>query len=168
MDQINNPYAPTTIPSDRPLVVPGETASWSGLLTASLFTASLMIGAIVSSTIAFINVESIVVSGPIMFILAGIQTFLCIRRMRTLSFSGIAVMLFVVACLVTILLNRWSPTQAQRPVSLAIGIFSLLLNTQWVALWYQLTMRRDHARVPPSRIEAIDQSVNEHAFTQQP
>ncbi len=142
MVQLDNPYAPTNaagdaasyLPSPRPLHI-----WWWGSI--SLLTASLMIGSILAACAAFIDVESIIASGPILFVIALLQTFISFfRRVPWLAITGIAVLLFAIGCFIAIYQNQWSPSDAQKPISIAIGLFTLLLNTQWLTLWYHLTL----------------------------
>ncbi len=144
MDPLENPYAPTNLSSDSASYVlprPPLNIWWWGSL--SLLTAALMIGSIIAACAAFMDVESIIASGPILFVLALLQAFISFfRRVPALAISGMAVALFAIGCFIAIYQNKWSPSDAQKPISIAIGIFTLLLNTQWVTLWYHLTIKR--------------------------
>lgn len=77
---------------------------------------------------ACIDIESITVSGPILFCIG--LVLLLVTRRRRFGFEWVALWhtIFPVFIVVLIWVQSWSPSEAQVPVSVICGIYALIIS----------------------------------------
>jgi hypothetical protein len=155
-----NPYAATTLEmSPAPPRFSEPAPRWlRPLLT--LMVLFLAVGTIA----AWVHVESILVSGPILF-LVGVFLAVWTRRQRNIPIRMVAcgALAFPVFCVLLINFYGWGPRDAQRPISVLCLAFSLLMP---------LLIRRALRRLPSRASEGglgdafpLPSSESEHSVT---
>jgi len=85
---------------------------------------------------AFYDIESIVVTGPVLFLI-GIFLALCNRQhehLTSLAF-GLSGPAISIICLALINLLNWSPTDAQHPVSIIAAVYTTIALPTGLFLW---------------------------------
>ncbi|MCS7470488.1 hypothetical protein NZK35_27875 [Stieleria sp. ICT_E10.1] len=128
-----NPYAaPQNAPSPPPLQ--GEFRP-RRLRFAVGFAALVLIGAPVASACAVYDIESIVVSGPLLSLFAIVLAILS-RRTDLRGFWILSAMMIAmsIGCFLTIFLREWSPGEAQTPIGAATVVFAIVIQAGWVIL----------------------------------
>ncbi|MDV6032279.1 MAG: hypothetical protein F9B45_19760 [Phycisphaera sp. RhM] len=126
-----NPYAAPQSAPERPLPLPSDLGR-RRLRFAVGFAALLMIGSLLASACAVYDIESIVVSGPLLslcaIILAVLSTRPGLRGFWILSASMIAM---TIGCFLTIFFLEWSPGEAQTPIGAATVVFAIVIQAGW-------------------------------------
>lgn len=119
-----NPYAATTLEMSPSLPrLHGPVPRWLRPLLA------LMVLFLVGGTLAaWVDVESILVSGPMLFLI-GVFLTVSARRRRDMPVRLVAggSLAFPVFCVLLINLCGWGPSEAQQPISVLCLAFSLLM-----------------------------------------
>ena len=132
-DDVDNPYRAPEVPFE----VVRERAPRGAYFWVRLWISLQMLVAVVGTAVAFVNVESIVATGPILSIVGIFGTIACVRRRfhfgTLISASGPVVS---VAIFLIIFLLNWSPTAAQGPVPLMGATYiAIVCVSGVVALW---------------------------------
>ncbi len=100
---------------------------------------------LVGCVVAWIDVESIVFSGPVVC-LAGaaviIQAMRSPARLPLVTLMGVAPICWALACTFLINVNNWGPRQAQEPLSILCGVYCF----GFVAVCVLELVRRDEKR----------------------
>ncbi|MCO8124374.1 hypothetical protein NHH03_21725 [Stieleria sp. TO1_6] len=97
--------------------------------------ATILLGCAVAAGFAIYDIESIVVSGGILSVLA--LLLLAIARplrLRGLMPIALAMLTIALGCFATIYFNSWSPTQAQTPIGTATVVCAVLMQTGWLSI----------------------------------
>ncbi len=117
----------------------------------------LLSGSIVTAVIANIDIESIIVSGPILSVAA---LFLMGAAMppnlRPLIRLGVAILAMSIGCFATIYLCRWNPSDAQMPIGIAIALFAVVFQIGWMSVrsvWNQRFDSFESSAIEPSMAE---------------
>ena len=142
-DPIINPYAPTAEVAHLSQVT-ADHEDWPPPLSIrliQLIAVVMMISCPVGASYAYWDIETIMVSGPILSILA-LVTLVCYastRRRSTISqwhgWQFPCVMIaFVMGVFLVIFLNEWSPSDAQKPISNACAIYAGAVQIGWLLL----------------------------------
>ena len=153
----NNPYAPPNAESGQAIPAPVPQGKWlKGLIPLQFVVLVFAIG------FAAWNIESIMVSGPILsligIIIGGFAGWFRNWLACLYGVSALTLALFVFAL---IFFNQWDPIQASKPV-LAIGLiygFAALPVTLFL-LRYQSSIARK-----PTDIGVSDQDEQHHPVT---
>lgn len=92
----------------------------------------LMGGAPIASAIALYDIESIVVSGPLLLGLALLLGLSAKRRdLWSLGWISVATIAMCIGCFLTIFLLSWSPGDAQHPIGWATVVFAVFIQAGW-------------------------------------
>ncbi|QEF99867.1 hypothetical protein Mal15_39340 [Stieleria maiorica] len=138
-----NPYAaPRTVPARPPL--PVETLPGRRRLKIAVVIASLiLIGSPIASALAMSDIETIVISGPVLSLIAIVLAIFAwrsdLRALWIISYSMIAMS---IGCFLTIVLMEWSPAEAQIPIGRATIVFAFGIQAGWLAMWNVWARRR--------------------------
>jgi hypothetical protein len=132
-DDIDNPYRAPDVPFD----VARESAPRGAYFWVRLWISLQMLVAVVGTAAAFVDVETIVATGPILSIVGIFGTIASVRRRfhfgTLVSASGPAVS---VAIFLIIFLLNWSPGRAQEPVpDMGAAYMAVVCASGLVALW---------------------------------
>jgi len=124
-----NPYAVTVQDDEDPR---GEVdltrLSGKHLVWTNRLSTAMHVGVLAAAVMAWVEIETIVVSGIVNSTLAVALLFVC-RRQRWVSKTWVswAILGFAMSCFLTIFLCEWSPSEAHRPVASAITVFAGIL-----------------------------------------
>lgn len=123
-DDFDNPYRAPEVPFE----VIREPAPRGAYFWVRLWISLQMLVAVVGTVAAFVDVETIVATGPILSIVGIFGTIASVRRRfhfgTLVSVSGPAVS---VAIFLIIFLLNWSPGRAQEPVPLIGAVYMAIL-----------------------------------------
>ena len=123
-DDLDNPYRAPEVPFE----VVRERAPRGAYFWVRSWIILQMIVAVVGTAAAFVDVETIVATGPILSIFGIFGTIVCVRKryyfgaLTCASGPVISVAIFLV-----IFLLNWSPTAAQEPVPLIGAVYMAIL-----------------------------------------
>ena len=123
-DDFDNPYRAPEVPFD----VVRESVPRGAYFWVRSWIILQMIVAVVGTAAAFVDVETIVATGPILSIFGIFGTIVCVRKryyfgaLTCASGPVISVAIFLV-----IFLLNWSPTAAQEPVPLIGAVYMAIL-----------------------------------------
>ncbi|PAY21247.1 hypothetical protein CKO51_01310 [Rhodopirellula sp. SM50] len=127
-----NPYAAPQSAPERPPPLPSDLGS-RRLRFAVGFAALLMTGSLLASACAVYDIESIVVSGPLLSVCAIILAVLSIRPgLRGFWILSASMIAMTIGCFLTILLLSWSPGDAQTPIGAATVVFAIVIQAGWI------------------------------------
>ncbi len=122
-DDLDNPYRAPEVPFE----VVRERAPRGAYFWVRSFIAMQMLVAVVGTAAAFIDVETIVITGPILSIFGIFGTIACVRKRYDfgawIGASGPAICLVI---FLIIQLFNWGPAAAQEPVP-PIGAFYMVI-----------------------------------------
>ena len=123
-DDFDNPYRAPEVPFEVIREsVPRGTYFW-----VRLWVILQMLVAVVGTAAAFVNVESIVATGPILSLVGIFGTIVCVRKRYYFgALIGISGPLISVAIFLMIFLLNWSPGDAQEPVPLMGAVYLAML-----------------------------------------
>lgn len=127
-----NPYAaPQSEPAKPPGVpVDGTTRRRKFALSMAII---LLVGSPLAAAVAVYDIESIVVSGAILSLIALILIALSVRQdLRPLNAIAGAMLVMSVGCFLTIFLMGWDPREAQFPIGTATVAFAAVVQLGWV------------------------------------
>lgn len=132
-EDFDNPYRAPEVPFE----VVREPAPRGGFFWVRLWISLQMLTAVVGTASAFIDVETIVATGPILSIVGIFGTIACVRRrfhfgtLISASAPAISVAIFLIISLL-----NWSPGDAQEPVPLMGAAYTAVVCAPGlVALW---------------------------------
>ena len=123
-DEFDNPYRAPEVPFE----VVRESVPRGAYFWVRSFIILQMLVAVVGTAAAFVDVETIVATGPILSIFGIFGTIVCVRKryyfgaLTCASGPVISVAIFLV-----IFLLNWSPTEAQEPVPLIGAVYLAIL-----------------------------------------
>ena len=123
-DEFDNPYRVPEVPFE----VVRESVPRGAYFWVRSFIILQMLVAVVGTAAAFVDVETIVATGPILSIFGIFGTIVCVRKryyfcaLTCASGPVISVAIFLV-----IFLLNWSPTAAQEPVPLIGAVYMAIL-----------------------------------------
>ena len=142
MNDSPNPYAVTTLE-----LADTRTFAPSTMFTVTRWTvviAQIAMG--IAAVVAWIDIESIVFSGPVMLGVGLLVTVLSWWR-KSYRWFGIACLIFPVVVFLIIFLLEWSPDDAQIPIGILCTVFTLGMFG-WVVVKdheYRHSIQRDTA-----------------------
>ena len=123
-DDIDNPYRAPEVPFE----VLRESVLRGAYFWIRSFIILQMLVAVVGTAAAFVDVETIVITGPILSIFGIFGTIACVRKRYNfgvwIGASGPAICL---AIFLIIQLFNWGPTEAQEPVPLIGAVYMAIL-----------------------------------------
>ncbi|WP_182864872.1 hypothetical protein [Stieleria mannarensis] len=103
---------------------------------AIAIAALILIGSPIASAAAMYDVESIVISGPVLALIAIVLAIFAGRPdLRALWMISGAMIAMAIGCFLTIFLMEWSPAEAQIPIGRATIVFALAIQAGWLHLW---------------------------------
>jgi len=144
-----NPYAVTTLEIGEPIP--------DGFATSSKFTRWMIIIAmpllVIGVVLAFLDIETILGSGPVMLVW-GVILLYPTRRDRQFQWFAIACCLFPVVVFLIIFFMSWSPQDAQHPISALCASFVGAMLFGCVKNFTQLRRTTDRPPSEPFAIEA--------------
>ncbi|QDV43620.1 hypothetical protein Enr13x_34770 [Stieleria neptunia] len=127
-----NPYAAPQSAPARPVPITVDFGQ-RRMRFAVGFAALLMIGSLLASAFAIYDIESIVVSGPLLSLFALVLAVLSIRSdLRGFWILSAATVAMSIGCFLTIFLGEWSPGDAQVPIGAASVVFAIVIQAGWV------------------------------------
>lgn len=119
-DEFDNPYRAPEVPFE----VIRESVPRGAYFWVRLWIVLQMLVAVVGSAAAFVNVESIVATGPILSVIGIFGTIACVRKRYYFgALIGASGPVISVAIFLTIFKFNWSPTAAQEPVPLMGAVY---------------------------------------------
>lgn len=152
-DDFDNPYRAPEVP----LEVVRESVPRGAYFWVRLWIILQMIVAVVGTAAAFVDVQTIVATGPILSVFGIFGTIACVRKRyyfgALIGASGpvISVVIFLV-----IFLLNWSPTAAQKPVPLTGAVYIVILCvTGLVALRETILLQANAQRQAGERISEM-------------
>ena len=129
-----NPYAAPQSAPERPPPLPSDLGR-RRLRYAVGFAALLMTGSLLAAAFAVYDIESIVVSGPLLSLCAIILAVLSIRpELRGFWILSASMIAMSIGCFLTIYLLSWSPGKAQTPIGAATVVFAIVIQAGWIIL----------------------------------
>ncbi|WP_372896477.1 hypothetical protein [Stieleria sp.] len=126
-----NPYAAPQSAPERPPPLPSDFGRRRSRFAVG-FAALLMTGSLLASACAVYDIESIVVSGPLLSLCAIILAVLSIRPgLRGFWILSASMIAMTIGCFLTIFLLEWSPGEAQTPIGAATVVFAIVIQAGW-------------------------------------
>ena len=123
-DDVDNPYRAPEVPFE----VVRESAPRGAYFWVRSFIIMQMLIAVVGTAAAFVDVETIVATGPILSIFGIFGTIVCVRKRYYFgALIGASGPVISVAIFFVILLLNWSPTAAQEPIPLIGAVYMAIL-----------------------------------------
>ena len=123
-DDVDNPYRAPEVPFE----VVRERAPRGAYFWVRSFILMQMLVAVVGTAAAFVEVKTIVITGPILSIFGVFGTIVCVRKRYDfgtwISASGPVICL---AIFLIIQLFNWGPAEAQEPVPLIGAVYMAIL-----------------------------------------
>lgn|GEM_PF-4419831 len=159
-----NPYAatPAVLVAPRAIRTVGRIRFWSAIGLAVVLVA----GSVPAAAMAIRDIESIMVSAAVFVPSALILSVLALPAMlRPLQGISISMLLIVVGCFLTIALNSWSPSDAQRPIGWTTVACATGLQLGWMPIiWVGFRFRNSAAAQRDA--ETATAVVSEAPFSQ--
>ena len=138
-----NPYSPPTAPPK--LIKPPKPAQHSGVLRGLCWLQVAVV--IIGLAAEYFHIETIVISGAILFLAGFTMAVIGFRRRKTdAALHGVLAAAFALFVFGLINILHWSPSEADRPVKMmSIGFAVVALPT---AIWI--------ARRPDDPVDTLD------------
>ena len=119
-DDVDNPYRAPEVPLD----VVRERAPRGAYFWVRSFIMMQMLVAVVGTAAAFVDVHTIVVTGPILSIVGIFVTIACVRKRYGFgTLIGVSGPVISLAIFLIIQLFSWGPSEAQEPVPLIGALY---------------------------------------------
>ena len=133
-----NPYAAPQTPQSPPTSFRDDEQPGRGRklrLVAFVLSILILIGAPIASGFAMDDIETIVVSGPILGIISLLTLGVTVRQgLLLIRVISLAMLAMVIGCFLTIFLREWSPSDAQQPIGWATVVFAVFIQLGWISL----------------------------------
>lgn len=130
-DEINPYAAPQSEPA-KPSRVPADGTPRRRKFALAM-AMILLVGSPLAAGVAMYDIESIVVSGALLSLVALILIALAAREdLRPLHVIAGAMLLMSVGCFLTIFLKGWNPREAQFPIGWTTVVFAVVVQLGWV------------------------------------
>ena len=123
-DDFDNPYRAPEVPFE----VVRDSAPRGAYFWVRLWISLQMLVAVVGTFAAFIDVHTIVATGPILSMIGISGTIACVRKRYGFgAVTGVSAPIISLAIFLIIQLFSWGPTEAQEPVPLIGAVYLAIL-----------------------------------------